>query len=99
MPLFQFTGDTWTWQPLARAIIDRYGNQKEVLSELNVNLGTYSWTGSLVPYYERQIPAIEELRHHRLSEVRRWAGEYLHYIQTQIKQETTSDDERNFGIF
>jgi len=42
---------------------------------------------------------MEQLRHHHLPEVRRWAGEHLRYVQEQIKQETTRDDERNFGIF
>ena len=99
MPLFQRTGDTWTWRPLAQAVIDRYGDQKAVLSALTGNIGTYSWTGSLVPYYERQVHPMEQLRHHRLPEVRRWAGEHLRYVQEQIKQETTRDDERNLGIF
>jgi len=99
MPLFQRTEDTWTWRPLARTIIDSYGDQKAVLSALHVNLGTYSGWGSLVPYYERQMHPIEQLLHHHLREVRQWAGEHLRYVQEQIKQETTRDDERNFGIF
>ena len=99
MPLFQHTGDTWTWRPLAQAVIDRYGDQKAVLSALTANIGMYSWTGSLVPYYERQMSPMAQLRHHHLPKVRNWAGEHLRYVQEHIKQETTREDERNFGIF
>jgi hypothetical protein len=99
MPLFQRAGAQWTWTPLARTVIDRYGIQQAVLSALTSNLGTYSWSGSLVPYYERQVHPLEQLRHHHTPEVRRWAGEQLRYVQQQIGRESTHDAERELGIY
>ena len=92
-------GKRWTWTSLSRAIIDLYGAQQAVLSAFTVNLGTYSWSGSVVPYYARQVQPFEELRTHRIPEVRRWAGEQLRYVQLQIGQESTHDAEHELGIF
>lgn len=89
----------WDWTPLARAIIDRYGNQHDVLSSLDMNIGSYSWVGSLVPYYQRQVRPFENLRHHSFPQVRSWAEEHLRYIEEQTKRESTRDEERNSGIF
>jgi hypothetical protein len=99
IPLFQREGERWTWTPLARAVIDRYGAQQAVLSAFTANLGTYSWSGSLLPYYERQVYPLEQLRHHHIQEVRLWAGIQLGYVRRQILRESTRDAERELGIF
>jgi hypothetical protein len=99
MPLLQREGERWTWTPLARAVIDRYGAQRAVLSALTSNLGIYSWSGFLVPYYEQQVYPLEQLRHHHIQEVRRWAGMQLGYVRQQILRESTHDAENELGIF
>ena len=99
MRLFQREGEQWTWTPLARTVIDRYGAQREVLSALTSNLGIYYWSGSLVPYYEKQVKPLEQLRTHHIPEVRRWAGEQLPYVQQQIGRQSTYDAERELRIY
>jgi peptidoglycan/xylan/chitin deacetylase (PgdA/CDA1 family) len=99
MPLFRREGENWTWQPLARSIIDRYGQQRAVLSAITANLGSFSWSGSLVPYFERQIQPLEQLRIHHIPEVRRWAGEQLRYLRQQIGWENARDNEHELGLF
>jgi hypothetical protein len=99
MPLLHDEGGNWIWQPLARAIIDRYGQQRLVLSALTANLGSYSGWGSLVLYYERQVHPLEQLLIHRITEVRHWAGEQLRHVRQQIGWESARDDEHDMGIF
>jgi len=99
MPLFSQEKNGWVWRPLAQAIIDRYGGQQAVLSAITSNLGTYSWSGSAVPYYERQVQPLEQLRHHRIAAVRQWAGEQLRYVERQLMRESTQEEERSRGIF
>jgi hypothetical protein len=99
MPLLQREGAQWTWTSLAHTVIDRYGAQQAVLSALTSSLGIYFWSGSLVPYYERQVHPLEELRTHHIPEVRRWAGEQLRYVRQQIGWESTRDAEHELGIF
>jgi hypothetical protein len=96
--LFEREGERWTWTPLARKVIDRYGAQRAVLSALRSNLGIYAWSGSLVPYYMKQVEPLEELRTHHLPEVRRWAGEQLRYVQQQIDRESIHDAEQELGV-
>ena len=43
------------WHPIAYRLIDEYGDIKEVLSNLSSNMGTYSWTGSIVPFLETSL--------------------------------------------
>ena len=99
MPLFQREGKQWTWTPLVRAVIARHGGQRAILTALTSNLGIYSWSGSLVPYYEKQVKPLEQLRTHHIPEVRRWAGEQLRYVQQQIGRESTHDAESELGIY
>jgi hypothetical protein len=99
MPLLHREGENWTWRPLARAIIDRYGQQGAVLSAITENFGSFSWSGSLVPYLARQVQPLEQLRIHHIPEVRRWAGEQLQYVRQQIGWESARDDEHELGLF
>jgi hypothetical protein len=99
MPLLHREGENWTWRPLARAIIDRYGQQGAVLSAITENFGSFSGSGSLVPYFERQVQPLEQLRIHHIPEVRRWAGEELRYVRQQIGWESARDDEHELGLF
>jgi hypothetical protein len=96
--LLQREGEQWTWTPLARAVIDRYGANPSVLSALTSNLGIYAWSGSLVPYYAKRVKPLEALRTHPLPEVRRWAGEQRRYVQQQIDRESVRDAEQELGI-
>jgi hypothetical protein len=99
IPLLRHEGERWRWGPLARILIDRYGGQEDVLSEMTANLRTFSWSGSAVSYYERQVEPLEQLRSHPILEVRRWAGKQLRYVQERIRKETAFDEERSIGIF
>ncbi|MBI4284864.1 MAG: hypothetical protein HY670_03055 [Chloroflexi bacterium] len=97
MPLFRHQGDNWVWRSLARAIIDRYGEQRAVLSAIASYLGPPSMWGSLVPYYERLVYTLEQLRHHPIPEVRCWAIELLRYVQEEIECESIRDNNEYDG--
>jgi len=88
-----------SWSPLALQLIDEFGINESVLNELSANLGTHSWTYSLVPYLEEQKILFEQLTTHRFSEVREWALNMLEYLDKEIQSEKTRDEEHHFGIF
>jgi len=54
----------WEFHPLVRSLIDEFGNDEKILSAISVNIGTYSWTGSLVPFYQRQEEAFNTIAEH-----------------------------------
>jgi hypothetical protein len=81
----------------ARMLLDSYGSDTSVLSALGANLNTFSWTGSLVPFYERQIALLRPLHDHPIDAVRVWAERSIADATQQIKSERQHEQERQIG--
>lgn len=88
-----------TFTPIARELIDRYGSNEDVLGALGANIGSYSWTGSLVPYYEEQITLVSPLLEHPNVRVREWADKMISYARRQTRQEQDRDAEHEIGLY
>jgi len=100
MPVFQERSDDGhTWHELARSMIDEFGDDPEFLHMVSMNLGTFAWSGSTVPYYERQMQLMNELTSHLHVEVERWARERKEYLRATIAGEKARDEERDVGVF
>jgi hypothetical protein len=84
--------------PRAKYLLDEFGDSKEVRSALSANMGTFSWSGSVVPYYEKEIIALEPLLQHGKQLVREWADRKILYLKKQIKIEKIQDAEEKWGI-
>lgn len=84
--------------PRVKFIIDNFGDNKDILSELSANMGSFGWSGSVVPYYEKEINAIEPLLQHEISTVREWVDRRISYLKKQIDKETMLDEETEWGI-
>jgi len=82
-----------TWHPFTRRLIDEFGNEEGFTDELNANMRTYSWTGSVVPLLRAEKAIIEQLVSHNLEKVRNWANRKLQYIDEAIRQESNFDVE------
>lgn len=83
------------WHPVARLIIDKYGMYDDVLSELNSNIGTFSWSGSLIPYLKMEMKLMEEIQAHPIQQVADWAKSQILYLQRRMNYERDRDAERN----
>jgi hypothetical protein len=81
------------WHPFSKMIIDEFGANEKVLSELSANMGTYGTTGSRVPYLTGLKDLVEQLKNHRLDEVRKWAERKSEYLDKEIKLEELSNEE------
>lgn len=88
-----------SWTPLALSILDKFGTRPEVLSAINTNMATKSWSGSLVPYLRRDIQALEQLLNHELPTVRQWARGSITHIGQLVEQERRRDEEYELGIY
>jgi hypothetical protein len=88
-----------SWTPLAISILDRWGADVGVLSEMSANKSTRGWVGSSVPLYRADITAYEELLHHSQPQVREWARQNIEFSKKMIERETQRDEEREIGIF
>lgn len=98
MPFYIKEGDTIAWYPIAKKIIDKFGNDEDVLRALSVNMGTFSWSGSLVPFYQQTVALMNSLIDHPIEEVAEWAKKYSGWCKEQISRETMRDDESTWGI-
>jgi hypothetical protein len=81
------------------ALLARFGADEQVISALGANIGTRSWSGSLVPYLEADRVALSPLLEHENGNVRRWVKDHIAYIMRQIEAESIRDEERGIGRF
>jgi hypothetical protein len=97
IPIASIKEDQLTLSDSARMLLDGYGSDTSVLSALGANLNTFSWTGSLVPFYERQIALLRPLHNHPIDAVRVWAERSIADAAQQIKSEHQHEEERQIG--
>ncbi len=94
IPIFDNNNTDYAkWHPIALRLIDEYGDIKEVLSNLSSNLGTYSWTGSVVPFLESKKELFKQLTNHKTELVKEWATSYIGYLDKDIERERNRDEE------
>ena len=96
MPLFD-DNDKTKMHEFAKRMIDEFGNEEAVRRAIDCNLGTFGWSGSLVPYYQRQLSIFQGWHNHKNPEVRRWAREREAELNKTIDDEKTRDEEGLFG--
>lgn len=93
-PIFDNNNTEYTkWHPIALKLIDEYGDIKEVRDHLSSNMGTYSWTGSVVPFLEAKKELFKQLNNHQTESLREWAVSYIEYLDKNIEKEKNRDAE------
>lgn len=93
LPLYNEEGDRFS--VLVMELLRHYGDQEEVLSLLGSSLGTDSWSGSIIPRYEKQLSCVSQLMDHPREAVRVWARRTQSSLKEKIKRETNTDQERS----
>ena len=81
------------------ALLENFGNDQRVGSELSSNMRTGAWSGSLVPYLKSDKSALSPLIEHENANVRHWAKDHIAYIDRQITEESKRDEEDDFGFY
>lgn len=99
IPVLVTSQEGWTFHPIAKFLINTYGDKKEVLSDIYRNMGPSSWYGSIIPYYEQQIQAVETVINHPKSTVRDWAKMVIEGLRQEIQREKKIEEERDFGVY
>ncbi|MGH8531608.1 MAG: hypothetical protein ACREV1_02495 [Gammaproteobacteria bacterium] len=84
--------------PRTEFLLDEFGDNEHVLSALSANMGSFGWTGSVVPYHKKEVAALEPLLHHERPSVMAWANRRIGYLKKSIEGETIRDAEGEFGI-
>ena len=81
-------------------LLDNFGERKDVRDNISSNLGSFSWSGDISPYYERNIKCFEQLLNHQKQEVREWAQKCINYEKKLLDMEKAEEDFRKirYGI-
>jgi len=80
-------------------LINNFGDNEQVLSSLSSNLSSFGWSGSMVPYLQKETAALKTLIDHKNTNVQNWVKRRLAYLSRSIEQESLRDDEHDWGIY
>ncbi len=92
-------GGEYQMSPTAQFLLDEFGDNEHVRSSLSANMGSFGWTGSVVPYHEREVTALEPLLNHIRPSVAVWAKRRISYLKQSIEIESVRDSEKQYGIY
>lgn len=83
-----------TLHPIAKRLLDEFGDREDVLKRLVGNMHTFGWTGSRTTYYALYEAPLRSLENHPIGAVRRWAKAMLGHMMAEIQAAKTEDDEQ-----
>lgn len=95
-PIIEVIDNKRSFTRFVRKILDYYGNDKNVLSELSNKLNSYAWTGSLIPLYENNNAILQSLLVSEKKSVVDWAKREIEFNQRRIDRERILEAERGF---
>lgn len=91
--------ERWVFHPIAKFLLDTYGEREDVLTDIYMNMRPSSWSGSIIPYYKRQIEALKTVLDHSMPNVRDWARKAIEYLENEIQRENKIEEEEDFGVY
>ena len=89
IPVFK---DDYSFSDWFYWLLDEFGNQEVVLDSLHANMGTYFWTGSVVPLLEQKKRCLMKIQNHPRLEVQHWVEMNLKEIEEEEKHELTREE-------
>lgn len=87
----------WHLSIPAMMLIDGYADVDGVLDALSASLHTFSWSGSLVPFYDRLIGVVTPLLVHDREIVRAWTQRVIDGAIESRAQESLRNEEQRAG--
>jgi hypothetical protein len=93
VPIFSNRPDGSKWFPVTKQLIDEFGDYEKVLEALECNMGSFSWTGSLVPLFQQKIELFIELLDHKNPKVRKWAETNIKWLKEALSKQERQEKE------
>lgn len=96
-PCFEYKGDgddrkVTGFSHIFVWLLDNFADDKTVLEGIHANLHSFSWSGSIIPYHERNIFCFGQLLNHSNSIVRDWAKECLDSEKKELNRELGNEE-------
>lgn len=79
-------------------LIYEYGDNEKVLRNISSSLNNFSWSGSLIPYYEKQIDFYKKFGSVNFK-VKSWAEKNIQILFKRIEEQRTREEERDLGLY
>lgn len=76
--------------------LDKFNDAKAVLSGLGANIGSFSWTGSTIPLWQKQLECFNKLLNHHNSLVRDWAKRNVENLEAEIANDNRKESYEYF---
>jgi len=92
-------GEKYKISPRAIFLIDNFGDNNNILSALSSNMSSFGWSGSMVPYLQKEIEVLQTLKNHNNRNVRDWINNRLDYLNKMTERENIRDEEHDWGIY
>ena len=89
--------DEWRLSNAAMMLINGFADFDGVLNALSASLHTFSWSGSLVPFYDRLIGVLTPMLAHERDVVRTWAQRMIDGAIESRTHESSRDEEQLVG--
>mgnify|MGYP001439535565 CR=1 FL=1 len=83
---------------IAYYLVLEHGDSERVLINIDRRLGTFSWSGSLIPYIQKQIEVYQMFKNHRSLKVRKWAQNRIEKLNDDIYLEQKREEENELGF-
>ncbi len=99
VPLFVKEDETYSFHPIAKSLIYNFGDRTDVQSAIDSNMWTFSSIDSRIPYYEKQIEAIKELKTDENPKLGIWCDKMIKKLNERIEHENGCDEERKLDVF
>ncbi len=81
--------------PLARRLLDEFGDRADVLRAFDRNMNSFGWMGSRSNYYALYDEPLRDLENHPIGAVRRWAAKARNIFSRQIEAVHIEEAERD----
>jgi hypothetical protein len=97
MPLFYLEeNDNYSWQSLALALIQNFGEDPEVGRQICLNLSTGSFEGRMSKVNKRQLDALLELEKRVSIKTKVWLKKEIKFLESEIKRNEIQEAEEYF---
>jgi hypothetical protein len=94
-PLYDENGQDWFL--FSEELLNIFGKDKHFIDELSCNLHSMTTWGSRVPYLKSRLKLIEQLKEHKIKEVKEWANFEIESYTKSIRIEEIKDEEGFLG--
>ncbi|WP_298788899.1 hypothetical protein [uncultured Marinococcus sp.] len=84
---------------IAYHLVFEYGDNERVLRNISSSLNTFSWSGSLIPYLQRQIEVYQTFKKHNSWVVKEWAQNNIERLYKNIENEKKQEEENDLGFY